>query len=196
MDTPSYTHEIDEKDNDRAMDGLQDRALLLKRGTDFLRHAHTTSARPPFGKTGKVYLKSPLITTVMPPIGIEHTMSSFISIGILNVECAVLPPTKINEAIPDDATVSITSPLNRQLAAIVLYTNFFPVPALPLRKKENVLASCRIRAVVCPTGCNSPSTVFRSSKEFAPGTTINSNLRRPLDSCHRMDRAPYTSLLY
>ncbi|XP_026415281.1 uncharacterized protein LOC113310730 [Papaver somniferum] len=106
--------------------------VILFQTTDFLRHAPTTSARPLFGITGRVCLKSAPITTVIPP--------------------KVLPPTKSNEAIPNDATVSTASPLNRQLAAIVLYRNVFPVPALPFRKKENVLASFRIRAVVCPTG--------------------------------------------
>ena len=48
--------------------------------------------------------------------------------GILNHECAVLPPSRRSAAIPDDATHKAIFSCERTAAAIVLQTNVFPPP--------------------------------------------------------------------
>lgn len=51
-------------------------------------------------------------------IDILHVLVS--SIGILNRECAVLPPSNSSAAIPDDATAKAILPIDRIFAKIVL----------------------------------------------------------------------------
>lgn len=51
-------------------------------------------------------------------IDILHVLVS--SIGILNRECAVLPPSNSYAAIPDDATAKAILPIDRIFAKIVL----------------------------------------------------------------------------
>lgn len=53
-------------------------------------------------------------------IDILHVLVSSIGIGILNHECAVLPPSKSSAAIPDDATAKAILPIDRIFAKIVL----------------------------------------------------------------------------
>jgi hypothetical protein len=48
--------------------------------------------------------------------------------GILNFECAVLPPGSKREAIPLEATVKTISPLDLKYEASVLHMNVLPVP--------------------------------------------------------------------
>jgi hypothetical protein len=49
-------------------------------------------------------------------------------LGILNFECAVLPPGSKSEAIPLDATVKTISPLDLRFDASVLHIKVLPVP--------------------------------------------------------------------
>ncbi|KAF8080930.1 hypothetical protein N665_0914s0017 [Sinapis alba] len=97
----------------------------------------TISARFPLGYTGSICLKSPPKTTTFPPKGrssvvfimsrrlrsrdskqclliIVENSSGFI--GMSNLECAVLPPGSNNATISLEATLSITSPLDRTAA--------------------------------------------------------------------------------
>lgn len=53
-------------------------------------------------------------------IDILHVLVSSIGIGILNRECAVLPPSNSSAAIPDDATAKAILPIDRIFAEIVL----------------------------------------------------------------------------
>jgi len=66
--------------------------------------------------------------------GILQVESMSISIGILNLECAVVPPSSNVAAIPDDATESAIRPSDRTFAKVKLMTNVFPVPPKPSRK--------------------------------------------------------------
>src|SRR2546421_11741519 len=59
---------------------------------------------------------------------ILHVEVSLISNGILNLECAVLPPSNNNAAIPDDATAKAISPSFLTLAKSVLKKKVLPVP--------------------------------------------------------------------
>lgn len=71
-------------------------------------------------------------------LGILHTESSCkVSIGILNVECAVRPRGSNRAAIPEDATQMTIAPSLRNLLQRTLYRKFFPVPPWPLRKKSS-----------------------------------------------------------
>lgn len=54
-----------------------------------------------------------------------HVLVSCIGIGILNIECAVLPPASNSKAIPEDATATDIFILERIRAKIVLYKMFF-----------------------------------------------------------------------
>lgn len=54
--------------------------------------------------------------------------------GSLNVECAVLPPSKSVAAIPDEATANAIFPFDRTLAKIREITKVFPVPPGASRK--------------------------------------------------------------
>ena len=66
--------------------------------------------------------------------GILPVESTSISIGILNPECAVVPPSSNVAAIPDDATESATWPPDRTFVKVKLTTNVFPVSPKPSRK--------------------------------------------------------------
>ena len=57
-------------------------------------------------------------------------------IGILNLECAVLPPIKSNEAMPLEATAKTISPSERSDAIICSSTKDLPVPPGPSKKKK------------------------------------------------------------
>ncbi|PKB99246.1 hypothetical protein RhiirA5_300345, partial [Rhizophagus irregularis] len=120
--------------------------------------------------TGKICLKSPPITKIMPPnglstsvislnvlstaskvnlcaIGASSQMINFVIlinlansdcllifnvefsnnlIGILNLECAVLPPFSNNAAIPDEATAIAILDSDLTLAKIILNKKVFP----------------------------------------------------------------------
>ncbi|KAH8968659.1 hypothetical protein BDL97_03G140100 [Sphagnum fallax] len=62
--------------------------------------------------------------------------SSWRSIGILNLEWAVLPPGSNKDAIPDEATTSTILPCPRRRDRSVLQTNVLPVPPLPYTKNR------------------------------------------------------------
>ncbi|KAF8112880.1 hypothetical protein N665_0059s0018 [Sinapis alba] len=92
----------------------------------------TISARFPLGITGNICLKSPPKTTTFPPKGLLSVVfimsqrlqsrdsnqclliivenSSGLT-GMLNLECAVLPPGSNNAAMLLEATLRTTSPL-------------------------------------------------------------------------------------
>ena len=59
---------------------------------------------------------------------ILHVEIAFMPNDILNLECAVRPPSNNNAAIPDVATDNAMSPPFLTLAKSVLNTNVFPVP--------------------------------------------------------------------
>ncbi len=56
------------------------------------------------------------------------------SIGILNLEWAVLPPRSNKDAILDEATVSTILPCPHRRDRSVVQTNVLPVPPLPYTK--------------------------------------------------------------
>ncbi|KAH8944967.1 hypothetical protein BDL97_12G014900 [Sphagnum fallax] len=62
--------------------------------------------------------------------------SSWRSIGILNLEWAVLPPGSNKDAIPDEATASTILPCPRRHDKSVLQTNVLPIPPLPYIKNS------------------------------------------------------------
>lgn len=67
---------------------------------------------------------------------ILHVESSFIDMGIANLECAVHPPGISNDVIPLDATLMTISPSERNVADKALHRNFFPVPTYPYTKNS------------------------------------------------------------
>ena len=70
---------------------------------------------------------------------IVHVESSLISIGIANLECAVLPFGKSVAAIPLEATVITISPLALIDEARVFHRKVLPVPPYPCTKKSHLL---------------------------------------------------------
>ncbi|CAM6013546.1 unnamed protein product [Sphagnum balticum] len=62
--------------------------------------------------------------------------SSCRSIGILNLEWAVLPPRSNKDAILDEATTSTILPCPRKRDKSVVQTNVLPVPPLPYTKNS------------------------------------------------------------
>ncbi|KAH9532273.1 hypothetical protein CY35_19G083200 [Sphagnum magellanicum] len=62
--------------------------------------------------------------------------SSCKSIGILNLEWAVLLPRSNKDAIPDEATASTILPCPRKRDGSVVQTNVLPVPPLPYTKNS------------------------------------------------------------
>jgi len=62
--------------------------------------------------------------------------SSCRSIGILNLEWAVLPPKSNKDAIPDEATTSTILPCLHRWDKSVVQTNVLPVPPLPYTKNS------------------------------------------------------------
>ncbi|CAM6025369.1 unnamed protein product [Sphagnum balticum] len=62
--------------------------------------------------------------------------SSCKSIGILNLEWAVLPPRSNKDAIPDDVTASTILPCPCKQDRSVVQTNVLPVPPLPYTKNS------------------------------------------------------------
>ncbi|KAH9554127.1 hypothetical protein CY35_08G048000 [Sphagnum magellanicum] len=62
--------------------------------------------------------------------------SSCRSIGILNLEWAVLPPRNNNDAIPNEATANTILPCLRRRDKSVVQTNVLPVPPLPYTKNN------------------------------------------------------------
>ncbi|KAH9538599.1 hypothetical protein CY35_15G015300 [Sphagnum magellanicum] len=62
--------------------------------------------------------------------------SSWISIGILNLEWAVLPPRSNKDAILDEATTSMILPCPRRWDKSVVQTNVLSVPPLPCTKNS------------------------------------------------------------
>ena len=68
--------------------------------------------------------------------GILQVESTWISIGILKCECAVIPPSSNVAAIPDDATARAMWPSDRTFANVKLMRNVFPVPPKLSRKNR------------------------------------------------------------
>ncbi|KAH9570811.1 hypothetical protein CY35_02G060600 [Sphagnum magellanicum] len=62
--------------------------------------------------------------------------SSCRSIGILNLEWAVLPPISNKDAILDEATTSTILPCPRRRDKSVVQTNVLAVPPLPYTKNS------------------------------------------------------------
>nr|ACF87632.1 unknown [Zea mays] len=65
-----------------------------------------------------------------------HVLASFMSNGILNLECAVRPLGSRRDATPDDATASTIFFSERKLAIKVVHRNVLPVPPWPQTKKK------------------------------------------------------------
>jgi hypothetical protein len=80
------------------------------------------------------------------PHFISQTDSSSVSIGILNLECAVRPSGSNNEATPDDATVETIFLCDLRNDTIVFQRNVLPVPPWPHTKKKSVffLEHCQL----------------------------------------------------
>ncbi|KAG5059523.1 hypothetical protein JHK85_000561 [Glycine max] len=92
------------------------------------------SERLPFGTIGKICRKSPPKMIIFPPKGRLFCMMSLrllSSAGLENLECAVRPPGKSNEAIPLEAIVQTIPPLERIPDDKVVQTNVLPVPPYP-----------------------------------------------------------------
>lgn len=53
------------------------------------------------------------------------------SIGILNLECAVLPDESSNDVIPEAETARTIFPVDLKYEIIVVHKNVFPVPPFP-----------------------------------------------------------------
>ena len=64
-----------------------------------------------------------------------QTELTSISIGILNRECAVRPPSRRVAAMPDEAMARAIFPADLTLAKTVFSTKVFPLPPQPSRKK-------------------------------------------------------------
>ncbi|KAG5052114.1 hypothetical protein JHK87_004312 [Glycine soja] len=84
--------------------------------------------------TGRICRKSPPKTMTLPPkilLSFELFKSSKTGIGILNFECAVLPPGNNREAIPLEATIItiLLSALSELASVFQMYV--FPVPPYP-----------------------------------------------------------------
>ncbi|KAH9545592.1 hypothetical protein CY35_12G056000 [Sphagnum magellanicum] len=62
--------------------------------------------------------------------------SSCRSIGILNLEWAVLPPKNNKDAIPNEVTASMILPCPRRWDRNVVQTNVLSVPPLPYTKNS------------------------------------------------------------
>ena len=64
-----------------------------------------------------------------------HTDDSFVGIRILNLECAVLPPSKSSAAIPEDATAKaiFPNPLTEHSNASI--KKFFSIPSWSIEKE-------------------------------------------------------------
>jgi hypothetical protein len=62
--------------------------------------------------------------------------SSCRSIGILNLEWAVLPPRSNKDSIPDEVTASTILPCPHRRDRSVVQTNVLPVPPLPYTKNN------------------------------------------------------------
>ncbi len=58
------------------------------------------------------------------------------SIGILNLEWAVLPPKSHKDAIPDEVIASTIFPCPRRRDKSVVQTNVLPIPPLPYTKNS------------------------------------------------------------
>lgn len=56
-----------------------------------------------------------------------HVESSLRAMGITNLECAIFPPGRSNDAIPLDVTLITISPLERNFADNAFQTNVFLV---------------------------------------------------------------------
>src|SRR6266540_1697303 len=69
-----------------------------------------------------------------------HTPPSCMLSGILNLECAVLPPGMMDAATPDVAVAIAIFPSLRTLASSALYRNVFPVPPGPSTKNTPPLS--------------------------------------------------------
>ncbi|KAH9530383.1 hypothetical protein CY35_U001500, partial [Sphagnum magellanicum] len=88
----------------------------------------------PLGTIGRICQKSPPRTTIFPPkiFSVACASSNCIkSIGILNLEWAILPPKNSKDAIFDEATISTISPCPRKGNRSIVQTNVLPVPPLP-----------------------------------------------------------------
>ncbi|KAH8942905.1 hypothetical protein BDL97_13G020200, partial [Sphagnum fallax] len=88
----------------------------------------------PLGTIGRIYRKSPPRTTICPPkiFSVAYASSNCIkSIGILNLEWAILLPRSSKDAIPNEATTSLILPCPRRQDRSVVQTNVLPVPPLP-----------------------------------------------------------------
>ncbi len=62
--------------------------------------------------------------------------SSCKSIGILNLEWAILPPRSSKDAIPNEATASTILPCPHRQDRSVVQTNVLPIPPLPYTKNS------------------------------------------------------------
>jgi len=65
------------------------------------------------------------------PCLISHVDSSVMLSGILNLECAVLPPGISKAAIAHDATASTIFPSDRSFVVMAFHRYVFPVPPWP-----------------------------------------------------------------
>ena len=65
------------------------------------------------------------------PFWTSHIDSSETLTGSFNIECAVLPPRRGNDAITDDSTADAPSPLHRNSASSALYVNVSHEPPGP-----------------------------------------------------------------
>ncbi|KAJ1256565.1 hypothetical protein BS78_K004500, partial [Paspalum vaginatum] len=76
-----------------------------------------------------------------------HTAPSCMLSGILNLECAVLPPGMMEAATPDVAGAIAILPSLRTFASKALYRKVFPVPPGPSTKNTPPLPFSTISSI-------------------------------------------------
>lgn len=85
-----------------------------------------------------------------------HKLESSALIGILNLECEVRPPQRIEEAMPDVAVTMATIYLVHIIAINARYKNVFPVPpGLSIKKTSLEPELIRLSMVVYAMSCSS-----------------------------------------
>ena len=134
--------------------GLSSRLLMSRniRSTACMQNLCCIGASSESSQTSKVvsFIKSPRCV----PFRTLQTVVASISMGILNRECAVLPPSSRVAAIPEEATARAIFPVDLTLARTVFSTNVLPLPPHPSRKNtppspESTASAIAVDAVSC-----------------------------------------------
>ncbi|PHT65217.1 hypothetical protein T459_29642 [Capsicum annuum] len=89
-----------------------------------------------------------------------------ISTGILNRECAVRPPGRIEAVTPELAVAKATNSFDLIFANKALYKNVFPVPPGPSMKKAPGLLEYTLSRIRLKSSDIESSNIFHNSFEF------------------------------